>query len=372
MLKKFDVIIVGGGVIGCVTAFYLAKEGHKVLLLEKDQVGLKSSSAAAGMLGIQAELTEFNPLYPLAKQSMQLFPELVSELKELTGIDVGYRRTGAIKPAFSEDELTQYSKIKAWQTSQGEHAELLTNEQLLELEPCLSDSILGGLYFPNESQVTATQLVRALAAGATKYGATIEEFQEVLELVETDHQAQGVKTLKGTYTADHVVIASGVWSKNPSLIRDDVELYPLKGEALSLKVSQPILSTTLFSEACYLTPKTADTIFVGATERPYSYDTTPTVNGIYQLLGAARSLLPALGEAQLERVWAGLRPTTPTHLPYIGQSAHVEGLWYAFGHHRNGILLSAATGSVIAALINGRDVDIDLSAFSPSQALVRR
>ncbi|OEH92953.1 glycine oxidase ThiO [Bacillus solimangrovi] len=373
MLKKYEVIIVGGGVIGCSIAFYLSKAGKKVLLLEKDQIGLKSSSAAAGMLGVQAELKEFSPIYPLARRSALLFPDLHQELKELTGIDIGYRVNGAMKPALSDDEFAQFSKTAAWQQAQGETAQMLSTSDTLSLEPSLSESIKGAIYFPNEAQVSPYPLVRAFAMGAIRYGAKIEEAQEVLEVVRDGQEVTSVITSNGSYKADHVVVATGVWGNNPAISHsNNLELYPLKGEALSLKVSTPILHTTVFTESCYLTPKTADEIYIGATEKPYCYDTTPTVNGIHQLLNTAKCLLPALGEAKIDRMWAGLRPTTPDHMPYISKAPNIDNLWYAFGHHRNGILLSAITGEIITSFIDGEEYDLDLTAFTPKEIMHRR
>ncbi|WP_085521652.1 glycine oxidase ThiO [Tuberibacillus sp. Marseille-P3662] len=367
MVKKYDVLIVGGGVIGCAAAFYSAKAGQRVLLVEKDKIGSRTSQAAAGMLGVQTELDGPSPLYDLAKRSRSMFSELSEELRQLTGIDIVYRQSGAMRPAFSEQDMARMETIADWQRRQGETAQCLTRSEVLATEPALSDTISGALYFPYEGQVEPTDLTQALARAAVHYGAKLEEHNDVLEVMEESEKVTGVRTLKGDYAADHVIVTAGVWSGKTDLTHADIDLFPIKGEALSVRVAEPMLSRTIFSESCYITPKQGDKVYIGATEKPYDYDTDVTVDGVYQLLSSARALLPALSQAKIDQIWAGLRPTTRDRRPYIGQAPHTENLWYGFGHHRNGILLSPVTGWLLAQLVQGRQPDIDLTPFSHSQ-----
>ncbi|MBM7645087.1 glycine oxidase [Scopulibacillus daqui] len=369
MGKVHDVIIIGGGVIGCSIAYYLAKEKHSVLLFEKDRIGEKASSAAAGMLGVQSEIEEDGPLFQLARKSRGLFPHLSEELKELTGIDIGYMKSGALKLAFNPCEFKQLSDIAEWQKSQGEAVDLGGQHMIREKVPALSDLAVGGLYFPNEGQVHPVDLTQAFARGAMHYGAKLREYTDVVDLEVKDSRIQGVKTTAGTYRSQWVIVAAGAWSHMWFSHQPQVNIYPVKGEVVSVTTDSSALTSTLFTEKCYIAPKRGGEIFIGATMKPYEYDQSVTAGGVQSLLKQAIDILPILSKAEFNRAWSGLRPQTNDGMPYIGRDTLIDGLMYATGHYRNGILLSPITGRLVADMvISGNDAP-ELEPFNVSRSL---
>jgi glycine oxidase len=353
---RSDVIIVGGGVIGTSIAYYLAKRGQSVTLLERSQLSTEASAAAAGMLGAQSEMEDTGALFQWARQSRAMFPELSGELRELTGIDIGLVREGLLNVALSdvqEEELRAREKL---QRAAGEQAQWLSAAEATAIEPALSGATRGALYLPEDGQVDAPQLAAAFAQAAQVLGAKVQPFAQVQGLLTAQERVIGVLTADGPLYSDHVVVAAGTWSGQLlGSIGIDLPMYPVKGECFSVRTPKPLLKKTLFSPGCYIVPKAGGRLVVGATVVPNSYDRKVSLSGLAELMDRARGLMPLLGDAEWEKAWSGLRPQTADGLPYIGKVPTVEGLYTACGHYRNGILLSPITGSVMADLILGGD-----------------
>jgi glycine oxidase len=369
-MATFEVIIIGGGVIGGSIAYHLSKQGHKVLLLERDRIVSGASNAAAGMLGAQSEMHEGDALFELAVRSRSRFPKLAEELKELSGIDIGLVQKGMLKAAFTAEQAVEYQRNIAYQHSVGEQAAWLTASQAQRMEPALSEHICGAMYYPNEGQVIAPELSTAYIKAAAALGAEIREFTEVKSILIERGRVQGVTTnAEETIHCDHIVSAAGVWGNEMlEKIGLDLNIYPVKGECLSVVTPTPLIQATIHSQGCYLVPKRGGRIIVGATMIPHSYDRTVSMEGLFKLMGEARALIPSLPSLQWQSCWAGLRPQTPDGLPYIGESGHVKGLFIAMGHYRNGILLSPITGEIVTDLIEGtQSLVMNLSAFSPDR-----
>ncbi|SFF55089.1 glycine oxidase [Halobacillus alkaliphilus] len=367
MPKKYDTIILGGGVIGCSTAFYLSKKGQHVLVLEKGSLGQEASSAAAGMLGVQTELEEESPIYELARKSREMFPNLAVELKDRTGIDIGLSQKGIIRPAFTEEQRVRYREIAANQKLKGEESSWKDREELVEMEPCLTDSLVGGLWFPKEGHVSAPDLTRAFTRAAAVNGVTFRESTDVYQLISKQNQVVGAATDAGDFYGSSVLVAAGAWSRR-FLPGKEQALYPVKGEALAVKTEKSILHTTIFTDDCYLVPKKGGEIIVGATSTPYTFDKRVTVEGTEGLIHKAKRLLPLLGRAEIDRIWAGTRPMTGDGLPIMGEHPELSSLYFSTGHYRNGILLSPVTGKLMADYIAGEaNLITDLSAFTPAR-----
>jgi len=367
MPKKYDTIIIGGGIIGCSTAFYLSKKGKRVLVLEKKSLGQEASSAAAGMLGVQTELEEESPMYELARTSREMFPNLAVELKDMTGIDIGLSQKGIMRLAFTEEQRFRYREIAANQKLKGEESFWKDREELVGMESCLTDSLVGGMWFPKEGHVSAPDLTQAFARAAAVNGVTFRESTDVYQLIRELNQVVGVATDAGEFYGGAVLVAAGAWSRR-FLPGKEQALYPVKGEALAVKTEKPILHTTIFTEDCYLVPKKGGEIIVGATSTPYTFDKRVTMEGIEGLIHKAKRLLPLLGRAEIDRIWAGTRPMTGDGLPIMGAHPELNSLYFSTGHYRNGILLSPVTGKVMADYIAGEaNLITDLSAFSPAR-----
>lgn len=369
MKHKYDAIVVGGGVIGGSIAYNLAKRGSKVLLLEKDQLASKSSGAAAGMLGAQAELEGDSPLFPLAKRSREMFPHIAKELQEVSGVDIEFVNKGMFKVALSNEEASQLKNIIDIQRNAGEEAEWFSTEELQKVEPLLANEIKGGIYIPKDGQVSAPQLSKAFFQSAAVLGAEIKEFTAVHSFIFEKKKVIGVETDDGNFYCENIIVANGAWSRQ-LLEKSGLELtvYPVKGECFFVKTHKPLLEKTIFSHGCYLVPKSGGRILVGATVKPHSFDRKVSLEGIATLMEKAKKLLPVIAEAEWEKAWAGTRPQTADGLPYISEHPEYHGLFIATGHFRNGILLSPITGELTADLVE-RKVVPELDVFNLNRSL---
>ncbi|OAB43759.1 glycine oxidase ThiO [Paenibacillus glacialis] len=364
-MKPLDAIIVGGGVIGSSIAYYMSARGMKVILLERDRVGSQASSAAAGMLAAQAEIHEAGPMFDLARASRGLFPQLATDLSELTGIDIGLKRKGLLRVAVTDADVAEIQRTLAFQKTAGEQAEWLSTEQVRQREPSISSEIRGAMFVGEDSQVDAPELCSAFAHAAAVLGAQIKEFTEVKSLLLDQGRISGVMTSEGTLYSDRVIIASGTWS-GPLLAqaRLTCPIYPVKGECFSVLSHTPLIQSTIFSHGCYLVPKKGGRIVIGATAQAHCYDRKVSLGGISKLLEASKHLLPGIIEAEWEKAWSGLRPQTLDGLPYLGEHPHWKGLYAATGHYRNGILLSPMTGKLVADWAEGKtEKDLSLDSY---------
>ncbi|MDV7764872.1 glycine oxidase ThiO [Peribacillus simplex] len=363
MNSIYDAIIVGGGVIGGSIAFQLAKRGKKVLLLEKDRLASKASSAAAGMLGAQAELDADNPLFTLASRSRGMFPALSKELKDISGIDIELVNKGMFKVALTDDQVAELKKMIKVQQDAGLEAEWLSTAEIRKTEPLLSDEIKGGMFIPGDGQVSATRLSLAFTKSAAALGVDIKEFVHVFDLRTENGYVKGVSTNIGEFSSENVIVASGAWSAF-LLEKSGINLdtYPIKGECFSVLTDRPLLEKTIFSHGCYLVPKVGGRIIVGATVKANTFDQKVSMEGISTLIEKATQLLPAIKETEWEKTWAGIRPQTGDGLPYFGEHPAYKGLFIATGHFRNGILLSPITGVLIADIVEGK-TNPEWSAF---------
>lgn len=362
MKRHYDSIIVGGGVIGSSIAFQLSKRNYSVLVLEKDGLAEKASSAAAGMLGAQSELEGDSPLFNLARQSRSRFPRLAKELYQISGVDIELMQSGIIKVAQTEEEVAHLKTVAAYQKSIGEEAEWLAAEELKKREPGLSDAALGGVYLPHDGQVSAPLLANAFAQSAKKLGADMLEHTEVKDFIYENGRLSGVKSSAGTFSAKDIIIAGGAWSKQIlSNAGVALDVFPVKGECFSVIHDKPIATLSIFLSNGYIVPKSRGRTIIGATQKPYDENPTVQVSSLSQLIEMAGRLLPELKNARWEKAWAGIRPQTGDGYPYIGKHPELHGLTIATGHFRNGILLSPITGEMVADLIEGKSID---STFS--------
>ncbi|MGG2093667.1 glycine oxidase ThiO [Bacillus sp. S13(2024)] len=355
MKKIYDVAIVGGGVIGSSVAHFLAERGYKVAIIEKQKIASEASKAAAGLLGVQAEWDEYDPLFELGRQSRAMFPKLASVLREKTGIDIGYEEKGIYRIAQNEEESARLLHIMKWQQETGEESHFISGEELREKEPCLSSSIIGAVYHPKDGHVIAPELTKAFAHSAAISGTDIYEETEVFDIQIKDNQVTGLFTTEGTISCEKVVIAGGSWStKLLEYFHSEWGTYPVKGEVVAVRSRKPLLQAPIFQERFYIAPKRGGRYVIGATMKPHTYNKAVRPESITSILERAYSILPALKEAEWESAWAGLRPQSNHSMPYIGMHEEITGLYACTGHYRNGILLSPVSGQYMADLIDGK------------------
>ena len=361
-----DLVVIGGGAIGLATAWRAASAGLRVTLLDPDP-GHGASWAAAGML---APVTEVHygelPLLALNLASNGLWPSFAAELTELTGHDIGYRRTGTLMVARDTDDLAVLDRLLAYQRAHDLEVERLSSRECRQREPRLSPRIRGGMLVPGDHQVDNRALVEALVVACDKAGVErrAERADEVI--VEAD-RVTGVRAAGGTIACGRVLVAGGCWSASlgglpPSMI----PVRPVKGQLLHLRgpADPPLATGNIRGVDVYLVPRADGRFVVGATVEERGHDTTVTAGAVADLLRDAIELLPDIAELELAEATAGLRPGSPDNAPMIGPAA-IDGLVVAAGHYRNGILLTPVTSAGIAELLTTGTLPGVLRPFSP-------
>ena len=352
-MKTWDVIIIGGGIIGLSLAIALRKRGVTVLVVERGEPGREASHAAAGML---ADFPLETPLalQSLATASARMYPEFVHELQDESGMNVDLRDEGTI--FFATPEQLD------------EHPSLTTDcslpSPLSELEPALGHVNLSPIYL-KERSVDPRALTAAALKAARHRGVDVASGTAVTEVLLANGNVSGVGTGRSSYSAALVVNCAGAWAGQlPPL---QFPARPVKGQMLSLVgTSRDLVRHVVRAPEIYLVPRSDGRILVGATVEEAGYDKrtdAATIQGMRQ--GAIR-LVPALAQARMLEAWAGLRPGSPDNLPILG-ATRIPGYFVATGHFRDGILLTPVTAQVMAQMVTGGQLEHDVSPFSPAR-----
>lgn len=365
MSETWDVVIIGGGVMGCAGAWLLAKEGLRVRVLERSVPGAEASSAAAGILGAQIEAHEAGPMLDLALASRSRWAGWAERLREETGIDIEYRERGVLQVARDASTLTELGARATWQKERDLEVEELDADTLREVEPALADDLLGGIRFAQDARLDPVRLLEALHIAALRAGAEFTTGTYVTQIERSQDRAHAVVLDDGSrIQAKHIVIAAGSWS---SLIQgiplDRGSIRPARGQIVELSMREPILRHVVFGPGCYLVPRDDGRILVGSTLELVGYRREVTAKAVRDLLDAALKLAPSLEAAVLGKTWSSFRPYTEMGHPLLGPTP-IEGLVLATGHFRNGILLAPITAEIVRATVLGEKAPVDLAPFS--------
>src|SRR4051794_4927263 len=355
--RSFDVVVVGGGVIGLSCAWRAAQRGARVAVVERGEPGGGATRVAAGMLAPIGEVTFGEPeLLELTLAAARLYPELVAELEEASGETAGYEQLGALHLALDRDEAAQLRRVHDLQRSLDLEAEWLPPRRCRDLEPGLTPSFHGGVFASGEAAVDPRTLASALLAALRAQGAEVLTGTEVVDAMFDGERLAGVRTQDEELRADVVVLANGAWAGATEWLPEHARppVRPVKGQVLELRRrdGEPPARRILASERVYLVPRADDRLIVGATVEEMGFDTAVTAGGIHELLREAYRLLPDVAEMELIDAIAGLRPGTPNNLPIVGPGA-IDGLVVATGHFRNGILLAPLAAEAVADLLVG-------------------
>lgn len=365
MTAGADVLIVGGGVIGCALARELAGRGARVALTERAEIGSEASSAAAGLLTPQAESVARGPLFDAGLASRDLYPDWIGELEEETGQPVGYRRTGALVCAFTEEEERRLEACLRWQQEAALRVEAFGRLEIpATLSRHVSTQVRRALFFPDEAFVDCPRLMAALARSLELRGVRVETHRPVIRLRIEAGRCRGVETAAGPVEADTVVDAAGAWAGLLDGLPWELPVRPVRGQILALLCEDPP-PAVVQSDEVYLVPRADGRLLAGATVEEAGFRKEVTAGGVERLLSAALRLAPGLRTARFERAWAGLRPGTPDGLPLLGESG-LPGLWLATGHFRSGVLLAPWTARAMADRMAGAPVP-ELAPFSPER-----
>ena len=350
MSAAYDAIVIGGGIVGASTARALAARRRRVLLLERAMPGSEASGAAAGMLTPQVEVLADDPILPLAIAARERYPELVAELDRRTGVNVGYHGGGSIQVALEAAEVEPLQQQVAAQCALGLRAEWLDRAALARRHPGIGPAALGALLAPDDARVNNVTLTAALLADAIRHGAEIVDHEEVTGLAVEGGAVAGVDTARRRYATQHAVVASGAWSPALRGVPRALPIEPIRGQIAVVTWPAGEPTGVLFGRHVYVVPRGAEALLGSTMESAgFAKDTTP--GGLAQVFTGTTALLPALAAQPILRTWAGLRPVTPDGRPLIGRDPDVDGLWYATGHGRKGILLGPLTGEIVRDLM---------------------
>lgn len=373
--RTSDVLVVGGGIIGLVTAWRAARQGMSVTVADPEPGG-GAALVAAGMLAAVTELHYGEQtLLGLNLASARRYPDFAAELTDLTGLGLGYRRCGTLAVALDADDRAHLRELHALQRRSGLTSEWLSGRECRRLEPMLSPSVRGGLRVDGDHQIDPRRLARALLAACEAAGVVLRRtWAERLEVVRD--RVTGVTAADGSALgAGQVVLAGGSLSGRLAGVPEAVlpPVRPVKGQVLRLTVEKrhaPFLSRTVRAVVrggqVYLVPRENGELVVGATTEELGWDTTVTAGGVYELLRDAHELVPGITELPLTETRAGLRPGSPDNAPLLGPTG-LDGLLLATGHHRNGVLLTPVTGDVLAHALATGELPDEARPFTPKR-----
>ncbi len=345
-----ETIVIGGGVIGLMTARALHQSGHKVLLIERGELGGESSWAGGGII---------SPLYPwrysdavnvLAQRSKACYASLVEQLEEESGIDSELQKSGLL--VVDSDEIDQ---AQSWAEQWSEQLELVEgNKALREIEPALDESIERALWMPGIRQVRNPKLLKALRASFERQDIACREHTLVEEIRVDAGRVIAVRTQDGDIGTDNVVIAGGAWSAGLVENIQPINVEPVKGQMIMFKGEADQVKRMVLSNGHYIIPRRDGHVLAGSTLEKTGFDKSVSDQALQALREDAIALVPALASMTVERQWAGLRPGTSNGVPYVCPLEEVKGLFLHAGHYRNGIVLGPASVQLITELVTAK------------------
>jgi glycine oxidase len=355
-----NVLVSGGGIAGLAIAWRLSLQGVTVEVVERGICGRGASWAAAGMLAPGGELAgEIDDLARLAHESRDLWPQFAAEIERAAGRSVGFRETGSLLVAESEE---QAEALRARANGSGEW---FPRDDLLRIEPMLAPDLTGALHFPADAQVDNRAFCEALFMALRGRGVIIHENCEVRSIVIAEGEAKALLTGRGPMEADCFVLACGAWMGLISAPEFELPpVRPVKGQMMAYvpPASIGLPDTLLWADDVYLVPR-AGRLLVGATVEDAGFDASVELRACAKLRKAAERVIPSLPNWQLAEVWAGLRPHTPDDAPVLGATS-LSRLYVAGGQFRNGILFAPAVADKMAAILQGRATEL-APAFNP-------
>ncbi len=373
MNQTADVVVVGGGVIGCFIAYELSKAGFAVVVVEKGQVGAEASSAAAGLLVPLHMAAEKRELFDLHLASTRMFPSFVPVLQQETGIDVEHITSGILRISTSEAEETEvFARFQTWQKMFGMAMTWLDKTEIHSLEPELAPTVCGGIFSHDEAYINNGRLVLALARAASLRKARVLEGCLATGIGRSGRRFSALQTNEGEIAAGHLVIATGAWSRTFCEALDiTIPVAPSRGQMLAVTTIERLLQRPINSSKGTVIPKADGSFYVGATIEHVGFDKRNTPEGVADILERGSAVVPRLRDGRINRMWSGLRPFCADGLPVIGALPEWENVAVATGHFTMGITGSPITAKIIKELIVDGHWDKSMKIFSPARFVKR-
>jgi glycine oxidase len=374
MTEHPDVLIIGGGVIGLTTAYFLAEAGLTVTVADRGDLGHEASWAGAGIIPPGNPRRARTGFDLLRAHSSATYPALSAALREQTGIDNGYTVCGGLELITSEEDLA----ADEWR-GEGIAFQELTGAELRRREPALAPGLDRAYFLPDMAQVRNPRHLKALQAACAARGVGLRAGCPVRRFVFRGGRIEAAEAERERLTAGRYLLAAGAWTDallEPLGWRPGIR--PVRGQIALLDTGTPGPRPLLLCGKRYLVPRGDGRLLIGSTEEDAGFDARPTAGAIADLLRFGATLVPALAGATLERCWAGLRPGSPDGLPFLGAVPGQDNLFIAAGHYRAGIQLSPATALVMKEVLLGQRPTVPLDDFRlgrppapPAQAAFR-
>jgi glycine oxidase len=345
-----DILVIGGGIIGLLTARELIEAGERVTLVEMGETGREASWAGGGIL---------SPLYPwryaesvsaLVSWSQHDYPRLCLQLHDETGIDPELTHNGMLILDTEERDLA-----RRWGEDHGVRLEVLDQAAVREIEPDLGIHPSHAIWLPDLAQVRTPRLTKALRR-SIEHRAQIREQEEVIDLLVEDGRAVGARTRKGVLPADKTIVCTGAWTaKLLEQLGTAPDILPIRGQMILFYARAGQIGRIVLYRDRYAIPRRDGRVLFGSTTEMAGFDKATSAEVKEELYRAAVELFPLLKRTPIEDHWSGLRPGSPSGVPYIGAYPGVDGLYFNAGHFRNGVVTGPASARLAADLVLGRE-----------------
>ena len=353
--RRSDVLIIGGGIVGCACAYELAKRGASVALVEYGKTGMQATNAAAGMLAPLSEATPADQMLDAGLRALRAYPALVAELERACGFDLELRQDGILRVAYDEDDVTEMRERAAWQRDAGVDVQWIDAAACREVEPRISDRVLGGTLSAAEATVSNQLIALALGRAARAAGVDIREGAPVTRAKRSRGRITSLEAGGEGFAAATIVIAAGARSGQVGRkLGVALPVFPVRGQMIALGGMSCPIGRPVWGPDGYLVPRANGLVFAGATVERVGFRRRTTNAGVRAMRAMSVELVPQLAAAKVQFAWAGLRPGTPDALPIVGP-VPATNVVAATGHYRSGILLGPMTGAWIAdGIMTGR------------------
>ncbi len=365
--NQYEVVIIGGGIVGCAASYFLAKQGVRSLILERDTVAGHSSGFALGGLNPLGGFGIPGPLSEFSLKSFDLHTNIHSELFENTGVDTEYDSHLHITLAISDKESVAIKDKLKWQQNVSKfNVEWKSKEDILAIEPRISPNIIGGSIIQNVATVDPYKTTLAFLMGAEKLGSQIK-YTEVISVTLEKEGYYRIKTKSDNLIAEKVVFAMGPWTQfAKEWIGINIPVEPLRGQILKMNIEGPPLTYVSWGSN-YIVTKSDDLIWLGTTEERVGFNEKTTNEARKSMLDSVLSIFPYLLDAQVVGHTACLRPLSLDGLPILGTTEKSENLIISTGGGRKGILYGPLMGKFTSELVTGSNIDMDISMLSPDR-----
>jgi glycine oxidase len=363
-LKNKKIVIVGGGVIGLSAAEHLSRAGARVALLDRGSFAREASWAGAGYVDLRDACRVGGAFLDLCRFSYNLYPDWVERLRKESGVDPEFLRCGSMGLVFKDGEENVLREMEKKTAPQGWAGEWLTGVQARKREPALGEEVKSAWALPQTCQVRPPRLNQALIKTLESRGVELLENEEVKNIRREGSRASGVETSKGFHEAGQILLAGGAWTGSLSKMTGrTIPVRPVRGQVVLFQGAPGLFKNVIFSSSAYLVPRLDGYVYAGSTLEEAGFDKSVTPEAVDRLSRGARQAVPALKNAEIAATWAGLRPAPQDGWPYLGLIPGFENFWTAAGHFTHGILLSAATGRLMAQALLGEKLDLSLEPF---------